>query len=488
VHQISGMDEFFLHFERSGIPMHVASVAIFDASKAPAGAPTFAQIRECLRRGAERSPMLRKRLLDVPMKLDRPYWLEDQKLEIDEHIRLASLPRPRSWARFCSEVARLFESPLDLGRPLWETIVITDLDGVEGVPPGGFAVITKAHHAVLDGVAGAELMNAFLDPSPEPEKFEPAEERCPDAPPGTLELVARTLTHALTRAGAAADLAARTLPAIVKAQAGSQAEPVRTAEPSTPVVRTVFNGRPSQARVFGGIRLDLEEVQMLRQAVTGATLNDVILSICGGALRLYLQSTQGPQVESLIAVAPVSIRTAGDEIEGGNRISFMTAALGTEIADPLVRLGQICGASRSSKKRTRDLGATTLVDAADLIPSALGELIARAYRALNLSSHHAPFFNCVVTNVPGPREPLYLAGAKMVANYGIGPIFDGVGLIHPVLSYNGGITIAFTSCPSMLREPALYEACLQSAFEELKTAVDRPAELRSDSNLRELRR
>jgi hypothetical protein len=93
-----------------------------------------------------------------------------------------------------------------------------------------------------------------------------------------------------------------------------------------------------------------------------------------------------------------------------------------------------------------------------------------------------------VTNVPGPREPLYLAGAKMVANYGIGPIFDGVGLIHPVLSYNGGITIAFTSCPSMLREPALYEACLRSAFEELKTAVDRPAELRSDSNLRELRR
>jgi diacylglycerol O-acyltransferase len=220
VQQISGMDEFFLYFERSGLPMHVGSIALFDSSKVPGGTPTFAQIRESLRRGAERSPMLRKRLLDVPMQLDRPYWLEDQELEIDEHVRHVSLPRPRSWTRFCSEMARLFESPLDFGRPLWEALVVTDLDGVEGVPPGGFAVLTKAHHVVLDGVAGVELMSAFLDESPEPEKHEPATERRPDAPPGAFGLVTRALANQLTWAGGAAELAARTLPSILKAQAG----------------------------------------------------------------------------------------------------------------------------------------------------------------------------------------------------------------------------------------------------------------------------
>ncbi|MBW2724400.1 MAG: wax ester/triacylglycerol synthase family O-acyltransferase [Deltaproteobacteria bacterium] len=473
--QISGMDEFFLHFERSGLPMHVGSVALFDTSAMAQGAPMFAQIREALRCSAERSPMLRKRLFHLPMRVDRPYWLEAQELEIDEHVRLASLPRPRSWARFCSELARLFETPLDLERPLWEAIVITDLEGIEGVPPNGFAVLTKAHHSVLDGVAGVELMDAFLDSSPEQERSEPVFERRPDTPPDALALITETFLRMSTRAGRLAGLAARTLPAILKTQVGSllpQSEPAPTATPSAPVCRTIFNGRPSPARVFGGVRLDLQEVQALRGAVDGATVNDVILAICGGALRRYLMATENPPVESLIAVAPVSIRAAGTGSEGGNRVSMMTAALGTEIADPLARLQQVCKASRTSKKQSSELGATTIVDTADLIPSALGELASRAYRALNLSSQHAPLFNCVVTNVPGPPQPLYLAGAKMVANYGLGPIFDGVGLIHPVLSYDGGITIAFTSCPSMLREPALYQECIQSAFEELQSAVN----------------
>jgi diacylglycerol O-acyltransferase len=474
--QISGMDEFFLHFERSGLPMHVGSVAIFDTSRMPRDTPTFAQIREALRCSAERSPMLRKRLFNVPMHADRPYWLEAQELEIDAHVRLASLPQPRSWARFCSELARLFETPLDLERPLWEAIVITDLEGVEGVPSDGFAVLTKAHHSVLDGVAGVELMDAFLDSSPEQERSEPVYPRRPDTPPDSLGLVTETFLRMSTRAGRAVGLAARTLPSILKAQAGAllpQPEPAPMATPSTPVSRTIFNGRPSVARVFGGVRFDLHEVQTLRSGVAGATVNDVVLAICGGALRLYLQATENPPVESLIAMAPVSIRAAGTGSGGGNRVSMMTAALGTEIADPLVRLEQVCEASRTSKKQTSELGASTIVDMADLIPSALGELASRVYRALNLSSQHAPLFNCVVTNVPGPPQPLYLAGAKMVANYGLGPIFDGVGLIHPVLSYDGGITIAFTSCPSMLREPALYQECIQSAFDDLQSAVNR---------------
>ncbi len=475
--QISGMDEFFLHFERSGLPMHVASIAIFDAPKRSGDSAMFSRIRESIRRAAERSPMLRKRLLDVPGQLDRPYWLEAQELEIDEHVRHVTLPQPRSWARFCSDVARHFESPLDFDRPPWEALVITDLDGIEGVPPGGFAVLTKAHHVVLDGVAGVELMTAFLDESPEPEQHTPAEERRPDVSPGAFGLLARTFVRQLARTGEAMELAARALPPILKTQVESllpQSEPTRTSESSAPVVRRmVFNGRPTSARVFGGVRLELAEVQALREGVEGATLNDVILAICSGALRSYLEATQDEPVQPLVAVAPVSVREAGTETAGGNRVSMMSVSLGCEIADPLERLQQVCSTARTSKKKSSDLGATTLVDVAELIPSAFGQWFAQAYRGLELSSRHAPLFNCVVTNVPGPRQPLYLAGSKMVANFGLGPIFDGVGLIHPVLSYDDSITIAFTSCPSMIREPALYSDCLQGAFDELRAAVDK---------------
>ncbi|MDP6978985.1 MAG: wax ester/triacylglycerol synthase family O-acyltransferase [Myxococcota bacterium] len=490
--QVSGMDEFFLYFERSGLPMHVGSLAVFDCSTSPGGVPTFAQIRQSLRRGAERSPMLQKRLLDVPTWLDRPYWLEAQKLEIDDHVRHVKLSHPRSWARFCSEVARLFESPLDLDRPLWETLVITDLDGIEGMPPSGFAVLTKAHHVVLDGVAGVELMTAFLDESPEPVRQEPVDRRRPDEPPGVLELTTRAVTNRLNRAGSAAGLAARTLPTMLKEQADSWTTQVEredeTASSTDTVGRTTFNGRPTAARVFGGIRLELDAVQLLREGAKGATVNDVILAICGGALRDYLQATEDLPAQPLVAMAPVSIREAGTETEGGNRVSMMSTTLGSEIADPLARLQHVCGAARSSKKQGSSTGATTMLDIAELIPSALGHVAAQTYRTMDLSSRHAPFFNCVVTNVPGPREPLYLAGAKMVSNYGIGPIFDGMGLIHPVLSYDDSITIAFTSCPSMIREPALYTECLRSAFEELRAAVETKKAPEGEARVLDLRR
>jgi len=149
----------------------------------------------------------------------------------------------------------------------------------------------------------------------------------------------------------------------------------------------------------------------------------------------------------------------------------MAVGLGTDIADPLERLETVQQTACASKRSSSAAGATTMVDLADVIPSALGELAARAYRGLGLSSLHPAFFSCVVTNVPGPREPLFLAGSHMVACYGFGPIFDGVGLIHPVLSYDGGITISFTSSPEMLPDPAYYEELLRETFEELAIAA-----------------
>jgi WS/DGAT/MGAT family acyltransferase len=216
-------------------------------------------------------------------------------------------------------------------------------------------------------------------------------------------------------------------------------------------------------------------VQVIRDSIPGATVNDVILTIVGGALRRRLDEQNELPTDPVVAMAPISIRSAGDSAASGeaagNRVSMMAVGLGTDIEDPLERLAAVHQIARFSKKSSSDAGSNTLLDVANVIPSAVGEITARAYRALGLSSLHPAFFSCVVTNVPGPREPLFLAGSRMVACYGLGPIFDGVGLIHPVLSYDGGITISFTSCPEMLPDPARYEAFLQESFEELVAAA-----------------
>jgi WS/DGAT/MGAT family acyltransferase len=216
-------------------------------------------------------------------------------------------------------------------------------------------------------------------------------------------------------------------------------------------------------------------VQAIRDAVPGATVNDVILTVVGGALRRWLEERGELPADPVVAMAPISIRSteegAGSGEAGGNRISMMAVGLGTDVGDPLERLEVEHQTARSSKQSSSAAGSNTLLDVANVIPSALGELAARAYRGLGLSSLHPAFFNCVVTNVPGPREPLFLAGSRMVACYGLGPIFDGVGLIHPVLSYDGGITISFTSCPEMLPDPARYEEALRESFEGLVAAA-----------------
>jgi WS/DGAT/MGAT family acyltransferase len=474
------MDEFFLHFENAGYPLHIGCVSIYELTDASAGTPSYSEIREAIGRGVDRWPLLHKKLLSVPLHLDRPYWVDAPDFDLDDHVREVTLTEPKSWNAFCEEMGRIFEQPLDFDRPLWESIVIRDLEGVAGIPPGGFVVVTKAHHVMIDGVGGTEVLRAFLDSSPKPEPLSAAASWRPEEPPSRAGLVVRAWANQLTRLVDAGELAARTLPGLVRSQLASAAtspEPERAPAPTIPVPRIAFNGQPSKGRVFGGVSFELEALKAVRRAVVGATINDVVLAICGGALRRYLQETGDLPEDSLVAMAPVSIRASSDDETAspdGNRISMMSVALGTDIEDPLERLIEVRGLARSSKQRTSDLGATTFVDAADVIPSVLGALAAMAYRGLGLATRIDPFFNCIVTNVPGPTEALYLAGARMTKTYGVGPILDGAGLLHAVLSYAGSITVAFNSCPKMLSDPALYSDCLQQSFDELQAAMQEP--------------
>jgi len=222
--------------------------------------------------------------------------------------------------------------------------------------------------------------------------------------------------------------------------------------------------------VFDGTVFALADIRAIKENIEGATVNDVVLAIIGGALREYLIGRDALPKPSLTAMAPISVRAEGEKEALGNLVSAMTVQLGTHIADPVERLLYIHKEVKNSKAMTNAVGARTLTDYSQFMPAALAGLGARLYTRLGVANMHAPAFNCVATNVPGPRVPLYFAGAKMVRMMGTGPVFDGMGLINTIYSYGPELAISFTSDRAIMPDPAIYAAALQKSFEALRDA------------------
>jgi WS/DGAT/MGAT family acyltransferase len=223
--------------------------------------------------------------------------------------------------------------------------------------------------------------------------------------------------------------------------------------------------------VFDGVALPLGDIRAIKDAMPGATVNDAILAVIGGGLRDYLLGRKALPKESMSAMAPISVRDEKEKSAAGNLVSAMVVNLGTHIADPAERFAYIHKEAKNSKAMTNAVGARTLTEYSQLIPSGLAGLGARLYTRLGIANAHAPVFNCVATNTPGSRVPLYFAGAKLVKMMGMGPIFDGMGLINSIYSYGDEIAIAFTTDRAMVPDPANYAASLRKSFEALRTAM-----------------
>ena len=239
--------------------------------------------------------------------------------------------------------------------------------------------------------------------------------------------------------------------------------------------KTRFNAKISSHRVFDAATFPLAGVRAIKGAVPGATVNDAILAIVGGGLRKYLLDKEELPDLSLTAMAPISVRQEGEKAALGNLVSAMVVSLGTHIDDPLERLAHIHLDAINSKGLTNAVGARTLTDYSQLIPSGLAGLGARLYTRLGVANAMAPVFNVVATNVPGSRVPLYFSGAKMVKMFGLGPIFDSIGMINTIYSYVDEIAISFTCDRDMMPDPSAYAAALQASFEELLAAAQAPA-------------
>ncbi len=467
--QLTGQDSSFFYMETPRTPMHIGGIMIYDPSTTKSGKQGFKDILRAIEDRLHLARTFRQKLVEVPFNLDHPYWIEDKDFDLEYHVRHIRLPEPGDWRQLCIQAARLHSRPLDLSRPLWEFTVVEGLDAIPGLPKGCYAIVSKVHHAGIDGVSGVDLIEAIHDLEPYPEKVRAASgpwvgEREPTA----VELMVRAQINAVTQPWRVAEVLARSVPALGRLGAGLSRHQFETASLTPP--RTRFGRVVSAHRVVESRQFDLQEVRAMKGRVEGATVNDVVLTVCGGALRRYLEAKNELPDEPLVAMAPISVRSTEQKNTMGNQVSAMTVALGSHIADPLERLDAVHRSAAASKQMTNAVGAKLLTDYSQFIPSTTLALAARLYTQLGLGDQMNLPFNCVITNVPGPQFPLYCAGARLVTQHGLGPIYDGMGLIIPVFSYCGHINISITSCREMIPDPEFFADCLQSSFDELREA------------------
>ena len=403
--KLSGQDALFLHIDRPHAATHATMVYVYDQS-ALARPLRFRQIIAHLEERLQASPMYRRRIVQAPLGLAYPYWADDPDFDIDFHVRHLALPKPGDWRQFQIMAARIHARQLDLTRPPWEMYVIEGLDNVDWLPAGSFALITKAHHAAVDGTALAELTWALHDVEGVKGKPTPvlAKQRNVgrlEAEPTFLDTVTRIVVDNLAAPLKLAGPVSRVLPRLSVAAMKMLSRALFS--PAAGAPRTRFNQPVSSQRVFESVVFDFATIKRIRAAAPGATVNDAALAIVGGALRRYLESKKELPVKSLVALAPVNTRQeASARQTTGNMISFLTFSLASDIADPLARLAKIHGTTSQTKALSNAIGAHDLSDISKHAAPATLAFAGRLAAMTGLGGMGpVVLHNCIVSNVPG---------------------------------------------------------------------------------------
>ena len=469
--QLSGLDASFLYMETASQFGHVSSLSLYAKPEGDADYDPFAAWRGQIERRLHLLEPLRRRLREVPLGLDHPYWIEDPDFDLDYHVRHTGVPPPGRDDQIADIVARIVGRPLDRDRPLWETYVI------EGLPDDRFGILTKVHHATIDGAAGAELLVLMLDGDPDGDELLPAPEL--DAPtervPSDGEMLARAATSLVRKPARAVLLGARTVRELGKAtrnpmmvaaanqmRAGLRGplgavlnigrERVPEGEVKGPLPtdapRLRFNAAITPHRRFAFRSTALGDVKAVKNAL-GATVNDVVMAMCAGGLRRWLEDHDELPELPLVAMVPVSTRSGEETEKWTNRVSAIFATLPTDEPDPLLRLARVHDAMVDAKGLFDAVPAESLTDFAQFPPPVV---FARAMRTATrlTASRFMPPVNVTVSNVPGPREPLYTAGAQMLHFYPVSTILDGQGLNITVQSYLDSLDFGLVACRELV--------------------------------------
>jgi diacylglycerol O-acyltransferase len=456
--RLSSTDVSFLANESSSSHMHVGAILIFEGP-----APSYEDLVEHVRSRSHLVPRFRQKLAYPPAQTGRPFWIDDPNLNLEYHIRHSALPAPGSEEQLRRTAARVFSQQLDRSKPLWELWL------VQGLTRNRFALLTKTHHAVVDGVSGVDIATVLFDLNPVPEPPEPDDSWAPQPEPSPVSLLAKGAQDALE----APIRAARRLERAVQ-HPERAAQQVRDAVEAVsevgwnfanPAPKVPLNVEIGSHRRFEWIRSDLDHFKRVKNAL-GGTVNDVVLAVVAGALREWLRG-RGIRTEGLElrAQVPVSIRAEGEHGELGNRLAVMRAPLPVYAGDPVRRLQLVTEAMRGLKQSKQALGAEVISRFNDFAPPTL---LAQAVR-INFSTR---LFNLTVTNVPGPQVPLYILGRELEDIFPIGFLPPNQALFVAIMSYNGGVNFGLLADYDSMDDVNVLAQGIERAIADLMEAAE----------------
>jgi WS/DGAT/MGAT family acyltransferase len=457
--RLTGLDSSFLHLERDVSHMHVAACVEFDGP-----APPYEQLVAELDARLHLVPRYRQRLAFVPLDQGRPVWVDDPHFNVSFHIRHTALPRPGGDEELRRLAGRVFSQALDRSRPLWELWL------VEGLSGGRFALLSKTHHALVDGISGVDLVSVLFDTSPDPMPVAPPDHEWTARPlPAPSQLLADALVERATVPGELVrgvravlrgprHLSEKVTETLVGLGAMTWAG-LRAAPPSP------FNVKIGPHRRFTWVRGDLTEFKAIKNAF-GGTVNDVVLTVVAGALGRYMRMHGEPTEDVVLkAMVPVSVRADVERGALGNRVTAMTAPLPVGLTDPVERLQMIAESMREVKESGQAIGAQALTALTGFAPPTIMAQAARLQARQRL-------FNLVVTNVPGPQLPLYLLGRELRAVYPMVPLAENTALGIAIMSYHGQLNFGLVSDFDALPDLETLAEELQSAIAELAAAAN----------------
>jgi len=465
--RLSSIDASFLTNETSSAHMHVGAILIFEGPP-----PGYEDFLDHVRSRLHLVPRFRQKLAFPPIETGRPFWIDDPHFHLAYHVRHSALPAPGSEEQLRNIAGRLFSQGLDRSKPLWELWLI------QGLEQNRFALVTKTHHALVDGVSGVDIATVLFDVKPVPEPIEPDRDWVPQPSPSPAELAARgavelseTPFKLARRAVRAASNPMRTTRKVVEAgeALGEVAWNFTNPAPEVPL-----NAEIGSHRRFAWSRAELGDFKRIKDAL-GGTVNDVVLTVVSGALRSWLRSrgikTEGLELRALV---PVSIRAEDEHGQLGNRIAAMRGPLPVYIEDPVKRLDAVRRAMGSLKESKQALGAEVISRFNDFAPPTL---LAQASR-INFSTR---LFNLIVTNVPGPQIPLYVLGRELQDVFPVAFLPENHALAIAIMSYNGGIDFGLLGDYDRMEDIEMLATGLSESLGDLLSAAE-AADARSQAN------